>query len=311
MPLDPQLKGLLELLDAMGSPLNEGTPEEGRLALRAMSCDLVTPDQVVQIGEVTDLAVPGAEGDRPARLYRPATPGPTPTLVYFHGGGFVVGDLDTHDQTCRRIVRDTGVTVLSVDYRLAPEHKFPAGVEDALAATRWASEHLDELGGGELLAVGGDSAGGNLSAIVAQALPDAVHAQLLIYPAVDSLTDYPSRTENGEGLFLTTEMMAWFSDHYVGGLDELDLGDFRLLPILGELAGVAPAIVVTAELDPLRDEGEAYAAKLAALGVEVDAIRYDGLIHGFVDMVPASEACAAAVADVNARFAALLERLSA
>jgi acetyl esterase len=191
MPVDPHLAGMLELM-ATAPPLHEGTPEEGRRAMRAMTVDLVTPDVVVPVGSVEDTTVPGGAGERPARIYRPAGPGPWPTTVFFHGGGFVIGDLDTHDQTCRRICAGAETVVVSVDYRLAPEHPFPAGLEDAVAATRWAAEHQSDLGGG-LLAVAGDSAGGNLSAVVAQTLPDLVDAQLLIYPATDVLGEHASR----------------------------------------------------------------------------------------------------------------------
>jgi acetyl esterase len=309
MPLDPQLAGLLAFLDASGHPpMEQGDPATARKAFRAMSVDLVKPDDVVPVGLVEELTA----GGRPARLYRPESDAAAPTLVYFHGGGFVIGDLDTHDQTCRRLCRDTGTAVLSVDYRLAPEHPFPAAVDDALAATRWAADHLAELGGADVLAVGGDSAGGNLAAVVAQAMPDRVAAQLLIYPATHVLGDYPSRTENAEGYFLTAPMMTWFITHYAGGhagLDGLagvDLDDPRFSPHLGELVALPPAVVATAEFDPLRDEGEAYARGLREAGVRVDQVRYDGLIHGFVDMGPFSDAAAAAVDDLAARFTALL-----
>ena len=178
MPLDPQLATLLDLVNAAEKKMHEGTPAEARAAFRTLTVDFVKPEDVVPVGSVEDLTVAG----RPARLYRPEGAGETPTLVFFHGGGYVIGDLDTHDPTCRRICRGAEVTVLAIDYRLAPEHPFPAAVEDAIAATRWAAEHLP----GTRLAVGGDSAGGNLSAVVAQALPDLVQAQVLLYPAVDA-----------------------------------------------------------------------------------------------------------------------------
>lgn len=305
MPLDAQLDSVLEIL-ATFPQIADGTPEEARAGMRLMTCDAVTPEQVVPVGSVEQRTVPGAAGDLPARLYRPAGEGPWPTLVYFHGGGFVIGDLDTHDQTCRRICRDAEAVVLSVDYRLAPEHPFPAGVEDALAAVAWAAEHRAELGGaGGRLAVGGDSAGGNLAAVAAQAHPALLDAQVLIYPAVDPLTDYASREENGAGYFLDLPTMEWFFVHYLGGA-EVDAADVRLAPRHGTLAGTPAAVVATAEYDPLRDEGEAYAAALAAAGVPTDAVRYDGVIHGFVDMGPVSAACASATDDLNARIRALL-----
>jgi acetyl esterase len=307
MPLDPQLKDLLAFIEAAGHPpMEQGTPELARLGMRALSVDLVKPEDVVPVGSVEAVTVPGGAGERDARLYRPEGEGPWPTLVYLHGGGFVIGDLDTHDQTCRRICRDAEVAVLSVDYRLAPEDPFPAGLEDALAATEWAAAHLADLGGDDRLAVGGDSAGGNLAAVVAQHLGDVLAAQLLIYPATDGVGDYPSRAENGEGLFLTTAMMDWFSAHYVPADTDLATELARIAPLHGDLSEVAPALVVTAEFDPLRDEGEAYAAALRAADAEVEQVRYDGMIHGFVDMVPFSGAAADAVRDMNRRLAALL-----
>lgn len=308
MPLDHHISAMLEFIAGSGyPPMHEGTPEDGRKAMRAMTCDLVKPEDVIAVGEVRDLTVPGGAGERPARLYRPAGDGPWPTTVYLHGGGFVIGDLDTHDQLCRRICRDVETVVVSVDYRLAPEHPFPAGVEDALAAARWAHEHLGELGGDVRLAIGGDSAGGNLSAVVAQAMPADLTAQLLIYPAVDVVGEYDSRVENGAGYMLEMSLMEWFFTHYTLDVEGIDPQDPRLSPLCAEsLAGQPPAVVVTAEFDPLRDEGEAYADRLAADGVVVDKVRYDGLIHGFTDMAPVSPAAEAAVSDALARFRRLL-----
>ncbi len=307
MPVDPHLAGLLELIAGSGyPPMHQGTPEDGRRAMRAMTCDLVKPEDAVPVKEVQEVTVPGGAGDRPARLYRPSGAGPFPTTVFFHGGGFVIGDLDTHDQACRRLCRDARTVVLSVDYRLAPEHPFPAAVEDALAAVRWAADHLSELGGDDRLAVGGDSAGGNLSAVVAQAMPDRLTAQLLLYPAVDMAGDYPSRVENASGYFLDIEMMEWFFLHYVTDASGVDAQDPRLSPLHApSCEGLPPAVVVTAEFDPLRDECEAYAEGLAAAGVEVVVERFDGLIHGFLDMTfsPAAEG---AVAETVDRFARLL-----
>lgn len=263
-----------------------------------MSCDLVKPRDVVPVGSVEELTVAG----RPARLYRPGGEGDGQTLVYFHGGGFVIGDLDTHDQACRRICRDAEVTVLSVDYRLAPEHPYPAGLEDALAAVIWAAEQLAD----GRVAVGGDSAGANLATVCAQELPELVSAQVLIYPTTDPFGDHGSRTENAEGYFLDQATMEWFFGHYVAGVSDLDENDPRLSPLRGKLDGLAPALVVTAELDPLRDEGTAYAAGLADAGVPVEVTTYDGMIHGFLDMGRFSPAAAAAVDDINARIRRLL-----
>jgi acetyl esterase len=277
--------------------MHEGSPEAARQGFRVLSVDMVKPEDVVPVGSVEDLTVAG----RPARRYRPEGEGQWPVLVYFHGGGFVIGDLDTHDQTCRRLCRGADVEVLSVDYRLAPEHPFPAGLEDALAAVLWAAA---ENGGP--VAVGGDSAGAALATVCAQELPDRVAAQLLIYPTTDPFGDHPSRIENATGYFLDQPTMEWFFTHYVGAGADLREDDPRISPLRGNLEAIAPALVVTAEFDPLRDEGEAYAARLAEAGVEVDATRYDGMIHGFVDMGPFSPAAALAVEDVLARTRKLL-----
>jgi acetyl esterase len=312
VPVDPGIAAMLALIESAGyPPMSEGTPEVARKALRAMTVDTVQPADVVPVGSVSALEVAG----RPARLYRPVGPGPLPTLVYLHGGGFVIGDLDTHDQFCRRVCSGADVVVLSVDYRLAPEAPYPAGLSDALAAVEWAASHLAELGGSPMLAVGGDSAGGNLAAVVAQERRDLVGAQVLLWPATHVLGDYPSRHEFGTGYFLDTATMEWFFGHYVGSSDgggdvdgdvDLDPDDPRLSPLLGELTGLAPALVATPEYDPLRDEGEAYADRLAAAGVDVDQVRYDGMVHAFPDFALASPAAVAATADLVGRIRVLL-----
>ena len=309
MPLDPQIAGLLELLAAAGSPMHEGTPEQARAAFRTLAVDARPVESVVPVGSVTDVVLPGPAGDLAGRVYRPDVAGPAPTVVLFHGGGWVIGDLDTHDNMARSICRDCEAVVLSVDYRLAPEAPFPAAVDDALAATRWAGDHLDELGGSDVLAVAGDSAGGNLAAVVAQQLDGsdgpAIAAQLLVYPATDVLGDYASRLDNGEGYFLDLPTMAWFMEHYAA--DAEHHADPRLSPMrASSLAGLPPAVVVTAEYDPLRDEGEAYAAALASADVRVEVRRFDGMIHGFFDMGPHSTAAQAAVDETCGLFAKLL-----
>jgi acetyl esterase len=234
-------------------------------------------------------------------------------VLFIHGGGFVIGDIDTHDNQCRTICREVGAVVLSVGYRLAPEAPFPAAVEDCVAALSWTVEHITELGDDAgRLAIAGDSAGGNLAAVTARLARDAggpaLAAQLLIYPGTDFRDGggarYPSRTENAEGYFLTAADMRWFSEHYVGGSDP---NDPRLSPILSEsLAGLPPAVVVTAEFDPLRDEGEAYADALEQAGVPVTHVRYNGLIHGFFDLAPLSPAAAEAVRETCANLRRLL-----
>ena len=301
MPLDPGTAALLELIAAAGyPPMHESTPEVARTAFRAMTVDMVTPETQVAVGSVEELTV----ADRPARLYRPAGGGAVPTLVFLHGGGWVIGDLDTHDQTCRRICADGDLAVLAIDYRLAPEAPYPAAVEDTLAAVAWAADHLDELGGGDRLGVAGDSAGGNLAAVAAQVLRDRVDAQVLIYPATHVAGDYPSRVDNGEGYFLDMATMTWFAAQYLG--ETADLEDVRHSPLLGDLEGLPRALVVTAEFDPLRDEGEAFVDRLEAAGVPVERVRFDGLVHGFIDMGVMSPVAAGALADIAARAGALL-----
>ncbi|NYG54741.1 alpha/beta hydrolase [Nocardioides perillae] len=309
MPVDPATQALLDFVDQAGyPPMHEGTPEDARKGFRAMTCDAGQPDQVVAVESVEETEVAGMA----ARVYRPARPdggtGPLPTVLHLHGGGFVIGDLDTHDQTCRRLANDAQAVVVAVDYRLAPEHPFPAAVDDAVAAAEWVSAHLGELGGSDVLGVAGDSAGGNLAAVVAQALPGRVAAQLLTYPAVDMFGSYQSRVDNREGYFLDMPTMEWFAGRYLEGVADVQADDPRHSPLHGALEGQPPAVVATAEYDPLRDEGEAYAAALAGAGTEVDVVRYDGLVHGFVDMGLWSPAAADAVADMNRRFRALLHR---
>jgi acetyl esterase len=232
-------------------------------------------------------------------------------MAFFHGGGFVIGNIETHDDQARLICRDGAMVVVSVDYALAPEHPFPAGFDDCLAAIHWVADNIDSLGGDPAkIVVGGDSAGGNLSAAVALAVRETgpkLAAQFLIYPAVDFReegVDYPSRAENGIGYFLTEDDMHWFGEQYLA--EGTDLTDPRASTITANLAGAAPAVIGTAEFDPLRDEGEAYAKALADAGVEVRLERYDGMIHGFFGLSMYSPAAAAAVQDMIASLRDLL-----
>jgi acetyl esterase len=233
-----------------------------------------------------DLRLPGPDGEVPARLYRPAPDGTLPLLVLFHGGGFVFGDVETHDRTARRFAAEGEVAVLSVDYRLAPEHPFPAGVNDAEAATRWAAAHAAELGTDpDRVVVSGDSAGGNLAAVVALRLRDAggppLAGQLLIYPTTDMRAGdrYPSKRELADGYGLSGHDMDWFGQQYIR--DEADAGRPDASPMAAaDLSGLPPAFVLTAEFDPLRDEGDAYARRLADAGVPVEHVRLPGAIHG-------------------------------
>jgi acetyl esterase len=312
MPLDPHIAGILALFEQLGATsLANGTPEQARAQFRSSIVDLRDPATLAPVRSTEDITIPGPAGDLPARIYRPDVDGPVPTMAFFHGGGFVIGDIETHDDQARLLCRDVGMVVVSVDYRLAPEHKFPAGFEDCLAATHWVSEHIDTLGGdASRLVVGGDSAGGNFAATVALATRETgpkLAAQFLIYPGVDFVegADYPSREENAEGYFLTAEDMIWFRGHYLAEDD--DLNDPRASPIhAADLAGAPPAVIGTAEFDPLRDEGEAYAKALADAGVEVRLARYDGMIHGFYGLGVHSPAAAAAVTDMNATLRDLL-----
>lgn len=308
MPVDPHIAPLLELLKSV-PPMHEGSPEAAREAFRQLAVGGRRPDQVVPVASVEHVAIPGPAGDIGARVYRPETAGPAPTVVLFHGGGFVIGDLDTHDNMARTICRDCSAVVVSVDYRLAPEAQFPAAVEDAVAATRWAASRREELGGDDRLAVAGDSAGGNLAAVVSQQLRDsggpALAGQLLVYPATDVTGDYPSRTENAEGYFLDLPTMVWFIQHYAA--DAAVHQDPRLSPLRHtDLSGLPPAVVVTAEYDPLRDEGEAYARALSEAGVPAEVRRFDGMIHGFFDMGAYSPAAQAAIEESCAMFAKVL-----
>jgi acetyl esterase len=320
VPLDPNVAGLLQFIAAAGlPPLAEGTVEQARAGLRTLTVDMRDPATLAQVDSVTPATVAETV---PVRVYRPAADGPVPTIVFFHGGGFVIGDLDTHDSVCRLLCRDLSAVVVSVDYRLAPEHRFPAAVDDCVAALNWVAEHLEEYGGDPgRLAVAGDSAGGNLAAVCAQqAHADGLSlaAQVLVYPAVDMLGNYASRTENAEGYFLTLADMEWFAAQYLGiqgtaatVADDPETAaiaaDPRVSPLLAKsLEGLAPAIVVTAEFDPLRDEGDRYAEALSAAGVAVVHKQVPGLIHGFYGLEMISPAIADATAWINSRFKDLL-----
>jgi acetyl esterase len=281
--LDPQAREFLDGLAAAGNPpLSEQSPEAARAGFALLASLSGPPDEAVP---TDDRTIPGPAGnDIPVRVYRPQSDTPLPVVVYFHGGGFVIGDIHTHDATCQRLAAGVPAVVVSVDYRLAPEHVFPAAVDDCEAATQWVSAHAADLGADPArLAVAGDSAGGNLAAVVARRARDAggppIVFQLLVYPCTDLTRSLPSHTENGTGYLLDNDAMDWFMAHYVGD-DDLEHADASPLAV-ADLAGLPPALVVTAEFDPLRDEGEAYADRLRAAGVKVVSSRYDGMIHGF------------------------------
>lgn len=280
----------------------ESTPAQAREAFRALTVGMRAPESVVEVASVTDTTVAGDAGPLPARVYRPGGSDQA-TIAFFHGGGFVIGDIETHDNDCRALARATGAVVVSVDYRLAPEHVFPAAALDAIAATRDIAARLGEFGGSDVLAVAGDSAGGNLSAVAAQQIP-GVAAQFLIYPATDVPGEYASREENAMGYFLDEPTLLWFIGHYAEA--DVDPTDPRLSPMYGELAGLPPAVIVTAGFDPLRDEGAAYAAALQKAGVRVEYRNYPDMIHGFIDMVAFSKAAQAATDDAMSLFASVL-----
>jgi acetyl esterase len=266
------------------------------------------------VKSVRDLTIDGAQGPIRARLYStPEFGGPHPLLVFYHGGGFVLGDLDSHDGVCRTLCLHGGVDVLAVDYRLAPEHPFPAAVDDARAAYDWARANAADLGSDPTrIAVGGDSAGGNLAAVtareVARSLAPPPVAQLLIYPATAMDVKHPSHGLFGEGFFLTSDLMDWFGQQY-GGPEQPDPADPRISPIRAEdLSGLAPALVVTAGFDPLRDEGEAYAKALSDAGTYAVVRRFPDLIHGFLSMGGVSRSSRDATLEVAGTLRALVRR---
>ena len=286
MPVHPQVKLLLDGMAQMGGPpLSELSPTEARELFKALSA----MDQPEEVTRVDDRVVPGTEHDVPVRVYTPADSVgvDAPLLLWLHGGGWVIGDLDTADATARALANRSGAVVVSVDYRLSPEHTAPAALEDVLAALTWSVENAELLGvNAAKVAVGGDSAGGNLAAALCIRVRDEfgpdIDFQLLVYPVVDCTLSHPSIEENAEGYFLTKDTMVWFTGHYLGGMDPKDP---VVSPLYADtLVGLPPALVITAEFDPLRDEGEAYAVALRDAGVQVEAVRYDGQVHGFVGM---------------------------
>ncbi len=249
---------------------------------------------MIPIHDSSDRAIPGPDGDIPVRVYTPrdAEGEKLPVLVVYHGGGWVIGDLETHDNQCRYLSNEADMIVVAVDYRLAPEHKFPAGVNDCINATEWVIANAETLGGdASKVAVTGDSAGGNMAAVVAQQLKGKIIFQLLVYPATDfSETVYPSREEFGGGeYFLSMEDMAWFGGLLVNEPSDL-LGETASVMARKDLSGLAPALTITAGYDPLRDEGKAYADRLRDAGVSSEYKCFDGTIHGFTLFPGALEA---------------------
>lgn len=284
MALDPQVKQFLETLEAMDVPPFESIGVTEARAAAAASAELIGPP--LPVDEIRDFAVSGAGGEIRVRLYRPEGDDPCPVLVYLHGGGWVLGDIPTHEKFCTEIVEGAGCAVISVDYRLAPEHKFPAAAEDAFSAVQWGMSRAEELGiDRDRVAVGGDSAGGNLATVACLMAKDRGATmpvgQVLVYPITDCDFDTPSYHENAEGYLLTRATMAWFWDCYVRS--DADMLHPYASPLRAEdLLGLPPALVITAEYDPLRDEAETYAHRLQEADVPVTLTRYDGMIHAFI-----------------------------
>lgn len=287
VPVSPVLQALLDAAAAANLPPVETQPldvtREGALAFAMSGAGAKQP-----VAEVTDREVAGPAGDIPVRVYTPEGDGPFPVVTYLHGGGWVFMGIETHDWICRRLTNAARAIVVSVEYRLAPEHRFPAPLDDCMAVVHWLADHAGELGGDPLrLAVAGDSAGGNLAAAVTLASRadggPRLAAQALVYPVTDAACATPSFVQNAEGYLLTASTMRWFWQQYLGEAGDPDDGYASVLRH-ADLRDVPPTLVITAEFDPLRDEGEAYAEHLAAVGTDVTLRRFDGMVHGFLGM---------------------------
>ncbi|KDF02412.1 esterase [Mycolicibacterium aromaticivorans JS19b1 = JCM 16368] len=284
MTLDPQIAGLIDTLDSGFPPVHTMTGAQARAAIRARFVPNPNPEPV---SHVVDRQIEVAGGSVGVRIYRPESDEPLPILVYAHGGGFVFCDLDSHDGLCRNLANSIPAVVVSVDYRLAPEHRWPTAAEDVFAATRWAASHAAELGGDPgRIAVGGDSAGGNLAAVTAVMARDrdsvAIAAQLLLYPVIAADFDTESYRRFGRGYYNPRPALQWYWDQYVPAVT--DRQHPYASPLQADLTGLPPAVVVVAGHDPLRDEGNAYANALTAVGVPTTRCSYDGGIHGFMTM---------------------------
>lgn len=309
MPVEPATQMILDQMAVAGPvDFSELKADDFRQLFRESLGALDASAAGDSSEDVEDRTMDGPGGTIRLRVYRPTGEGPVPIVTFFHGGGWVIGDIDTHDGSCRILSRRTGAVVVSVDYRLAPEHRFPAALDDCEAAVAWVAAHAGELGADpRRLGVAGDSAGGNLAAAVTQRARrrggPAIAAQALVYPAVDFTTVRPSLVANGEGYLLTAGAIAWFAAQYLG---DHDPADPEASPLLADLAGLPPAVVATAEFDPLRDEGRAYAEALGRAGVPVRRLDFPGLVHGFMGLGALSPASARATDEVWAAFAALL-----
>jgi acetyl esterase len=305
--LDPDAAAVYQaFLESGRPPYDTISPVEAReLYLQGR---LVSNPEPPELKSVAPLEIPAPHGAIPARIYTPLnvrlTSGLAPCLVYFHGGGWVIGNLDSHDVVCRKLADEGEMIVIAVDYRLAPEHKFPAAFDDALAATKWIAAHALELGiDGSRLVVGGDSAGGNLAAVVAIAARDgggpAIAGQVLIYPVTDLAMTHPSHSEPETSLLLSHSLIHWFRDHYLGSAADVD--DWRASPLRARtLAGLPPAYVLTAGADPLRDEGDEYATRLKQASVIVTHQTFPGQFHGFFTMGKLLEQANVAAREIGA-----------
>ena len=312
MALAPEIQALVDGMaqnpDAKAThELSPAEAREGYLALGSMF------GAGAEVGQVEDRRIPGPAGEIPIRCYRPEGAGPFPLLVFYHGGGWTIGDLDSHDKECRALTNGAGALVVSVDYRLAPEHRFPAAADDAFAALQWVAENAATLGGDATrIAVAGDSAGGNLSAVVSLLARDAggpkICFQALVYPATDmrkeAVDKFPSRRENAAGPFLLLETMDYFAGHYFGSDPDL-ANDVKASPLLATShANLPPAFIATASHDPLRDEGAAYAKALEAAGVAVTHTHYDGMPHVFFQLSPIIPAGKALLGEISSHLRA-------
>ena len=312
MQLHPQMKAILDQAAAAGAqPFHTMSPAAAREAIATMLEPFnANPEKVAKFER---RSIPGPGGQIPVQIYTPEGKAPFPVLVYFHGGGWVVGTPQSWDCFCRSLCNASGCVVMSVDYRLAPEHKFPAGPEDCYAAAKWAAENAASIAGDPArVAVGGDSAGGNLAAVVALMARDRggpkLAFQLLIYPATDAGLDTPSQQQFLEdGYILSKKDMVWFWGHYLNS--EKDRDNPYVSPAeAGSLRGLPPALVVTAGFDPLRDEGETYAARLQEAGVKAECVRYEGVTHGFVLMGAVLDEGRKSIADMGAALKAALAK---
>lgn len=305
MPVHPVIADMLAQLEEMGAPpLSAASPAAARAAYDAAPKPTGDP-----VHEVRDIAIPGPDGAIPARVYRPSDATDLPVVAFFHGGGWVLSSVEGHDSLARRLAVRSGAIVVSIEYRLAPEHPFPAPHDDCWAATTWLAGNAEEIGGRPgALAVAGDSAGGNLAAGIALRARDEgldLTFQLLIYPCIDDVQSRPSMEANATGYFLTAADMAWFWDQFVPAAERTN--PYAVPARATDVTGLAPALVQTAEYDPLRDEGEEWAQRLRGAGVPVEVTRYDGMIHGFVSrweqIPPAIDAHDEAGAAIRAAFA--------